>query len=392
MKHVLNSSKAFYGLFFLMLLSYPIIGNAQDFSSQMDSNDSIVSSSWIVGLGLNIVDDSGDNSFIPSSVSEEWNFFPFPSRLSIGRYFENGIGVEVIGSVNMYKAGKTIDNQILNQDEPYWAVDSRITYDLNNVLGETGKFDPYAGAGLGYTRASGLTRSTINAVVGFRYWFTQSWGLDVNGTAKWYIDNEATNHTQYGAGLVFRTSNKQKLSTKGQQKLDSLKRQLEEEQQRLEAERRAQEEAALKAKKEREAREAEEAARLANQKPDLDALQTQLNSKGSIYFEVNKFSLNATNKSVLAAIAEFMKSFSELKFELHAHADSRGTAAYNMQLTERRANAVSEYLISLGIEKSRLSTSGHGETQLLNNCRDHVRCSEAEHAVNRRCQVKIIGL
>lgn len=392
MKHISNNFKAFYGLVFLILWSCPKIGNAQDFESQMDSNDSIVSSSWIVGLGLNIVDDSGRNPIIPASISEEWNIFSFPSRISVGHYFANGLGVEVIGSANMYKAGKTVDSKILGKDEPYWAVDSRITYDLNKVFGETGKFDPYAGAGFGYTHASGLTRATLNALIGFRYWFSQTWGLDVNGTGKWYANNDATNHTQYAAGVVFRTSSKQRLSEKGQEKLDKLRREWEEEQQRQEAKRKAEEEAALKAKREREAREAEEAARRANQKPDLNMLQTQLNSKGSIYFEVNKSVLNTNNKAVLASIAEFMNANSELKFELHAHADSRGTEAYNQMLTEQRAKSVNDYLGSLGIDQSRLTTFGHGESQLLNKCKDHVRCSEADHAVNRRCEVKIIGL
>lgn len=384
--------------YYLVALVIVFVGSftsvsGQEIVEQMDSNDSLVSSSWILGIGINIVDDSGDNKLNIGAAGDAWNILPFPSRLSVGRYFENGLGIELIGTANIYRAGKLVDNTILTQDEPYWAVDSRLSYDLNHLVGETGIFDPYAGVGFGFTHASGVTRSTINAAVGFRLWASPTWGIDINAMGKLATDRSInSDHIQLGAGLVVRPKLKQKLSAAGQEKLDRITRQIEEEKQRLDSIKKAEEEAALRAERERAALEAAEAARRAAQKPDLSALQTQLDSKGFVYYELNKAALNASNKTILAAIAEFMNSNDELNFEVHGHADSRGTQAYNLILSKKRAETTVSYLISLGIAADRLTAIGHGESNLLNNCSDHVRCSEADHAVNRRCEVKIIGM
>ena len=392
MKNMNRLYSCYLGFTFILLCGTSQNLLAQNSIEQLNAKDSLVSSSWIIGVGINIVDDSGDNGLSLGSIGDSWNILPFPSRLSVGKYFDNGLGVELIGTANIYRAGKIIDRNVLSQDEPYWAVDSRLSYDLNYLVGETGIFDPYAGVGFGYTHASGLTRSTLNAAVGFRLWATSTWGIDINAMGKWWLDNSAnSNHIQYGAGFVVRPKMKQKLSPRGQEKLERIQRQLEEEQQRLDAIKKAAEEEALRATREREALEAAEAARRAAQKPDISALQTQLDSKGYVYYELNKAALNTSNKTILAAIAEFMHSNEDLKFEVHGHADSRGSQAYNLTLSEKRAEATVSYLISLGINADRLTAIGHGESDLLNNCTDHVRCSEADHAVNRRSELKIIG-
>lgn len=76
--------------------------------------------------------------------------------------------------------------------------------------------------------------------------------------------------------------------------------------------------------------------------------------------------------------------------EIASHTDSRGTASSNKDLSERRAQAVTNYLISKGINASRIVSNGYGESQLLNRCADGVSCSEREHRANRRTQFRII--
>ncbi len=58
--------------------------------------------------------------------------------------------------------------------------------------------------------------------------------------------------------------------------------------------------------------------------------------------------------------------------------------AYNMQLSERRAKSTLEWLVHKGIDRSRLSSKGYGESQLINNCSNGVYCSEDDHQLNRR--------
>jgi outer membrane protein OmpA-like peptidoglycan-associated protein len=61
-----------------------------------------------------------------------------------------------------------------------------------------------------------------------------------------------------------------------------------------------------------------------------------------------------------------------------------------LQLSQKRAKAAVDYLISKGINKNRLIAIGYGETKLLNKCNNETVCTEEEHAVNRRTEFKII--
>ncbi len=77
--------------------------------------------------------------------------------------------------------------------------------------------------------------------------------------------------------------------------------------------------------------------------------------------------------------------------EIASHTDSRGSKESNRLLSERRAQAVSNYLISKGINSSRIVSNGYGETRLLNRCSDGVSCTESEHLSNRRTQFRVIS-
>lgn len=76
--------------------------------------------------------------------------------------------------------------------------------------------------------------------------------------------------------------------------------------------------------------------------------------------------------------------------EIASHTDSRGTKESNRDLSERRAQAVTNYLISKGTNSSRITSNGYGESQLLNRCSDGVSCTEREHRTNRRTQFRVI--
>ena len=64
-----------------------------------------------------------------------------------------------------------------------------------------------------------------------------------------------------------------------------------------------------------------------------------------------------------------------------AHTDERGSDQYNMKLSRKRAQSTVDYLISRGVESSRMSTQAYGESMLLIRCSP---CSEEEHEQNRR--------
>jgi outer membrane protein OmpA-like peptidoglycan-associated protein len=90
------------------------------------------------------------------------------------------------------------------------------------------------------------------------------------------------------------------------------------------------------------------------------------------------------------SIVALLNANNGLKVFIAAHADSRGGFEYNLKLTDKRSIAVKRYIMNRGIPSSRIITRGFGESQLLNNCADGISCSEAEHAVNRRVEMKLV--
>ncbi len=80
-----------------------------------------------------------------------------------------------------------------------------------------------------------------------------------------------------------------------------------------------------------------------------------------------------------------------VKLEIASHTDARGSASSNQDLSNRRAKAVADYLISKGVNSSLLVANGYGEERLKNRCADGVSCTEREHAANRRTEFRLIN-
>ncbi|WP_189359528.1 OmpA family protein [Algibacter mikhailovii] len=357
---------------------------------KLTSKDSLVSSAWVIGLGFNLVDDSGAAKLLNF---DELNGVPFPSRLSIGRYFENGFGVELIGSYNVYEVGTVIDTQPNPVESDYFGIDSRISYDLNYLIGETAWFDPYLGVGLGYTDANNVGRATFNGVVGFRTWFSDKWGLDFNASGKWNLGDEGTNHVQYGAGVVHRFDITKKLSKKGKAKAAELERLNRDRERRRDSINRVQiererkeEEARRKEVDEKLAAKIKEAklAKTAELKAEFENIAEEL---GTVYYEFNSPGLTDELKELLDAMAKVMAQEPRFMIKVIAHTDSRGDSEYNDWLSNKRAVNAKSYLESKGISPARITSEGAGERKLVNKCSDGVPCTRDEHSRNRRTEV-----
>lgn len=111
-----------------------------------------------------------------------------------------------------------------------------------------------------------------------------------------------------------------------------------------------------------------------------------------IYYELGSARLTSDSKRVIdEKLLSLMNSKPNISIELNSHTDSRGSASANQSLSQSRANAVVNYLVSKGINKNRLIAKGFGESRLVNNCADGVNCSEAQHQKNRRTEFRIIS-
>lgn len=109
----------------------------------------------------------------------------------------------------------------------------------------------------------------------------------------------------------------------------------------------------------------------------------------NIYYDFDKWDILPESAIELDKVVALMSANPDVKIDLTSHTDARGTDAYNLKLSQLRAQSAKNYLVSKGIKESRINAKGMGETQLLNNCDNDTECSPAEHRQNRRTEIFI---
>ena len=107
-----------------------------------------------------------------------------------------------------------------------------------------------------------------------------------------------------------------------------------------------------------------------------------------IFFEYNQSNVTQQGAFELDKLVQIMKNNEKLIIFLKAHTDSRGSDDFNLLISEKRAKATIQYIISKGIEAKRISGKGFGETELKVDCKE--KCTEAEHELNRRSEFLIV--
>lgn len=134
--------------------------------------------------------------------------------------------------------------------------------------------------------------------------------------------------------------------------------------------------------------------------PWLELIEREMNIKSksgksetiteNILFEFNKAELQPQSQLTLDKVVLAMLSNNSFSVELSAHSDSKGADAYNLKLSQQRADASKLYIVSKGINATRIIAKGYGESKLINNCGNGSICSDDEHAENRRLEFKLI--
>lgn len=109
-----------------------------------------------------------------------------------------------------------------------------------------------------------------------------------------------------------------------------------------------------------------------------------------IYFDSGKADIREDAEVELNKIVKALEDNPTIVIEIGSHTDSRSATKANLTLSDKRAKATVDYIISKGIDKSRLSGKGYGESKLVNKCKDGVKCSEEEHQQNRRTEFRIV--
>lgn len=115
----------------------------------------------------------------------------------------------------------------------------------------------------------------------------------------------------------------------------------------------------------------------------------------NLFFEAGQSVITPATAKELEKIVDKLKDNSKIVVELGVHTDCRGLAQNNLDLSDDRARALKEFIISRGIDSKRVTYIGYGEAVLVNKCECEetvtVPCTEQEHQQNNRVELKVIG-
>jgi OOP family OmpA-OmpF porin len=164
---------------------------------------------WAVSFGANVVDFFLPGHDISGNLedlvgSNDWNILPSISRISAEKYLNKGFSLQLAGSINK------IENVITDNDADalYWSADAIVKYDLNNLVGKTGWFDPFVFLGGGYVSYDSVGEGMAQAGLGFNTWFNENLGLNFQTGVKTGFADKIDNHFQTSLGLVIRFGGK----------------------------------------------------------------------------------------------------------------------------------------------------------------------------------------
>jgi len=110
----------------------------------------------------------------------------------------------------------------------------------------------------------------------------------------------------------------------------------------------------------------------------------------NIHYDFDKFNIRKDAEYILNGLLRIMHENPTLTIELASHTDSRGNDDYNLNLSQQRAQAAVDYLVSRGISRNRMEAKGYGETRLIYG-KDGAPCTEAQHQLNRRTEFTIVS-
>jgi len=114
----------------------------------------------------------------------------------------------------------------------------------------------------------------------------------------------------------------------------------------------------------------------------------------NIYYDLAKWNIRPDAARELDKLVTIMKKYPKMTIELGSHTDCRATEKYNMDLSQKRAKSAVDYIAKNGVEATRMTAKGYGESMLVNKCECEgtraVPCTEAEHQQNRRTEFKVL--
>ena len=382
------------------------------------------------------------------NAKKNWNIVPAISYVNVSRYVGDGFSFGLTGSVNKVSKWVVRDfstqstDLIVNPgDLTYYAIDATIKYSFMEML-KSKWLDPSLNIGGGYNFVGDASAGTVNGGLGLTFWFTENVGLQLQSVYKHSFDDnrfpnaDVPTHIQHFAGLTFKFGGKDTDGDKIYDREDSCPEVagLPEFKGCPDTDKDGIQDSEDACPEEAGAKElngcpdadgdgiinSEDAcpdvkgAKIMNGCPDADGdgvadkddkcptvkgtianngcpevsddTMKKLNEYGkTILFNSGKASFQKQTIPVLKAMTAILKEYPTAKFSLEGHTDNSGSDAANQKLSEDRAAAVKNFLVENGIDASRLTSKGFGESMPV----DSNKTAKGK-ANNRRVEVKLV--
>jgi len=201
-------------LFRFILVIQTFIITTKSFSQiqKENNNNSYQQSKWIIGTGLNGVNDDGylDKNYFDLKNSWSANF----QTINIDRKLFKDFYLNAMFSKNLYKVGMRKDMMITTSPTHFTSFDLNIKYTFESYLPKNYWLEPYAYIGYGYTnreidniQSNNSHNYTKNLGIGTFIWLGEHWGVNLQASGKWSTTKEQTNYKQNIIGVVYRISN-----------------------------------------------------------------------------------------------------------------------------------------------------------------------------------------
>ncbi|MDO6736488.1 OmpA family protein [Wenyingzhuangia sp. 2_MG-2023] len=136
---------------------------------------------WAIGVGINGIDlthygiDNVGQQFKDYITVNDLNVIPVLSRIYVAKYIGKGFSLDLAGSINKIDKGAHYEPL---EEKTYYSLDLGVRYDVNNLIGETGWFDPYVKFAAGTAWLDGNALAALSPGLGFNTWFNDKIGLN----------------------------------------------------------------------------------------------------------------------------------------------------------------------------------------------------------------------
>jgi len=419
----------------ITLLFWSVLSFSQD---RITGDPITFTKNWIIKAGFNAVDNSGKWKPFDFTSDESTSAFSNPFALGVEFRFANANSISLFGSLNKWKANEGIvDGSLITEDQSYASGDLSYKFYFDHFFFNANWLDLYFEGGLGlfFISENGpfndrQSNFSQNLGAGSIIWFSRSVGLNLQAISKFYrIDGNNKSQIQYFAGLTFRLYKKDfdrdGIINKNDQcpmvagllefngcpdtdgdGIEDTKDLCPENAGKpefsgcpdtdndgiVDADDKCPDHAGTPENNgcpiPEPLQEVDPGIKTEviteSGQPSEKILETLNEYAKTILFDYSKSFFKEETYTVLQSITQIIKTYPDAHFIIEGHTDSLGSNITNDRLSNDRANAVRDYLISNGIDPSRLTAIGYGERRPKFS-----NATKGGRDQNRRVEVKL---